>query len=105
MKSMLLCVLTGAALIYVPMVSGCESGTVSTDLPGTNTGTGSGGGGTGGAGGHTSSAPPTVQLTPGVVGRVTSQNYAMDVQVGHPIAHKPVSGGDKKIEVATPIKP
>jgi len=99
------------------MVSGCESGTVSTDLPSTNPGTGTGsggtggggtaGGGTGGAGGQTTStsAPPTVQLTPGGAGRVTSQNYAMDVQFGHPISHQQASGGDKTIEVSTPIKP
>ncbi len=83
-------------LLFVPTILGCESGTISTDIP---PDPGAGGGTTSGQ------APPTIQLSPGGGGRITSQSYAMDVQFGHPFSHKLASGGSHQIEVHTPVKP
>ncbi len=95
MKSILRYATIGMTLLFLPMMAGCESGTISTDIP-PDPGTG---------GGTTGQAPPTVQLSPGGGGRIKSQNYAMDVQFGHPLSHKPASGSAHQVEVSTPVKP
>ena len=47
---------------------------------------------------------PSSEIVSGA-GRATSSTYTIDVQIGHPVGHKPVSGATYKLEGNAAVKP